>query len=162
MLARALLFVLGSVLAPMAARAQIADPEAFVRRLYASISVPSGSGAFNQEFMLAKENRADYFTAKLVMLLDANDRISDRNGGIGCIDFNFLVDGNDSDDAEVKRTLRIAPAKASGAASAVEARFTNFKRPNRLRFSFVRDGARWKISDIESSGNWRLSTFRCR
>lgn len=140
----------------------ISDPEAFIKRIYASLAVPSGAGRFNQEFILAKANRSDFFTPKLVALLDADDRMSARNGGIGCIDFNLFVSGNDSDDAEVRRTLRVKATAAPGDTSIVEARYTNFKRPSLFRFTFERDGSRWKISDIQSGDSWRLSTFRCR
>lgn len=139
-----------AVLTCFAAGVRAAEtPEAIVRGIYA------GGGAKSSiDRIRTAANRGAYFQPALVRLFDANDREE-------CIDFGLYIDGQDFDEKEIARSLRIEP-KLDGERATVDARFTSFGKPNHYRYDFVRSGETWKIADIASlSGGWRLSSTRC-
>lgn len=126
-------------------------PETIVRGIYAGGLTQSSIGRLR-----APENRARYFQPGLVRLFAADDKTENL-----CIDFAITSSGNDYDDREIARTLRIE-TKAGDNRAAVDVRFRNFGKPNHIRYDFVRVGELWKIGDIASlSHRWRLSKLRC-
>lgn len=56
-----------------------------------------------------------------------------------------IVPGNDYDDAEVMRTLKVAP----GSGSAYKVSFTNFGEAHRVIYTFEKQGGNWRISDVD-------------
>lgn len=134
-----------------AGAASAETPETIVRGIYAGGLTQSSIGRLR-----APENRARYFQPGLVRLFAADDKTENL-----CIDFAITSSGNDYDDKEIARTLRIEP-KAGDNRAAVDVRFRNFGEANHIRYDFVRAGERWKIADIASlSHRWRLSKLRC-
>ncbi|WP_332685944.1 hypothetical protein [Bosea sp. (in: a-proteobacteria)] len=101
--------------------------------------------------------RSRYFQPALVRLFDANDRDE-------CIDFGLHINGQDFDEAEIARSLRLQ-TRQDGDRAAVDARFRSFGKANHFRFDFQRSGDAWKIADIASltpDARWRLSAVPCR
>ncbi|MCV9938059.1 YbjP/YqhG family protein [Boseaceae bacterium BT-24-1] len=141
-------FLLGAL---VAGTASAETPEAIVRGIYAGGLTQSSIGRLR-----SPENRARYFQPGLVKLLVADDRTENL-----CIDFAITGSGQDYDDNEITRTLRIE-SKADSNRAAIDVRFRNFGEPNHIRYDFVRAGELWKIADIASlSHRWRLSKLRC-
>ncbi len=108
---------------------------------------------------LLPENR-DRFTGPAKDLLDASDGAWKERQYI-CIDFSISVDGQDYDQAEIARTLKL-DEKTSGDNAAVTASFKLFGEDRRIEWMMADEGGAWKVADIVSlTGGWKLSEFTC-
>lgn len=106
------------------------------------------------------EAQRHHFTDPLRRQLDLNDQIRDT-GDVGCIDFSFVVSGQDSDDEEVARTVQFSE-QVAGESATVVASFTNFGWPVEVEWNLRRGEGGWKIADVASTADgWRLSEFDC-
>lgn len=134
----------------LACAAQAQTPQAIVEGIYAG-----GLTRSSMDRMRLPANRVRHFQPGLVRLLAANDRED-------CIDFALTSDGNNYDEAEIMRTIRMETRTEENRAS-VDVRFMSLGKPNHYRYEFERAGDSWKIADIASlgEGNWRLSQTRC-
>jgi hypothetical protein len=56
-----------------------------------------------------------------------------------------IIPGNDFDDTEVLRTLKVAP----GSGSTYEARFTSFGEPHTVTYTFEKQRGQWRITKVE-------------
>ena len=136
------------VLLTAAAPAHAGPAADVVAYLYAHIDAP---------FEAAERDR---FTGPARALLDANDALWEE-GQEACLDFSFVVDGQDWDDGEIAGSLALTEA-VDGDAAVVTARFTNFGETHTLDWTLARDGGVWRIADVASpAGAWRLSTLTC-
>lgn len=135
----------------VAGAASAETPETTVRGIYAG---GLAQGSFSR--LRSPANRAQYFQPNLVKLFAADDRSENL-----CIDFAITSSGQDYDEKEIIRTLRIETQATDNRAS-VNVRFRNLGEANHIRYDFVRAGEFWKIADIASlSHRWRLSKLRC-
>lgn len=105
----------------------------------------------------------DRFTGPAKKLFDLNDKMPE--GEIGCIDFGPGIDGQDYDDATIKKTLKLAE-EVSGDQATVTARFTLFPEGDdakrEIQWLMVNEGGKWKIADIVSvTSGWKLSELEC-
>lgn len=103
------------------------------------------------------------FTGPAKKLFDLNDKMPE--GEIGCIDFGPGIDGQDYDDATIKKTLKLAE-EVSGDQATVTARFTLFPEGDdakrEIQWVMVSEGGKWKIADIVSvTSGWKLSELEC-
>lgn len=102
----------------------------------------------------------DRFTGKARVYLDANDKAWEENEEV-CLDFSVVVDGQDYDDAELARTLKLEEMTGADG-TVVIARFTLFGEPRAIEWTLVEEGGAWKVADITAPANgWRLSEFTC-
>ncbi|MCB8838188.1 YbjP/YqhG family protein [Aurantimonas sp. VKM B-3413] len=82
-------------------------------------------------------------------------------GEESCLDFSFVFDGQDFDEAEVAKTLKLDGAM-KGDAAVVTADFKNFGQAQELIWTLRQDKGAWKVADIESViGEWTLGGL-CR
>lgn len=99
-------------------------------------------------------------------VLEQSDKMSNGGEEVGCIDFGLAVDGQDYDDAEIARTLKLNE-KIDGDNAAVTASFTLFQGGDdtagrQVEWTLKRVGIDWKVSDISSAtSDWKLSEFDC-
>ena len=105
----------------------------------------------------------DRFTGPAKKLFDLNDKMPE--GEIGCIDFGPGIDGQDYDDATIKKTLKLAE-EVSGDQATVTARFTLFPEGDdsarEIQWVLAKEGGKWKIADIVSvASGWKLSELEC-
>ncbi len=105
----------------------------------------------------------DRFTGPAKKLFDLNDKMPE--GEIGCIDFGPGIDGQDYDDATIKKTLKLAE-DVSGDQATVTARFTLFPEGDdsarEIQWVLAKEGGKWKIADIVSvASGWKLSELEC-
>ena len=105
----------------------------------------------------------DRFTGPAKKLFDLNDKMPE--GEIGCIDFGPGIDGQDYDDATIKKTLKLAE-DVSGDQATVTARFTLFPEGDdsarEIQWVLAKEGGKWKIADIVSvTSGWKLSELEC-
>lgn len=108
---------------------------------------------------LATENR-DRFAGKAKDVLDAADKEADSDNG-PCIDFMPSVDGQDFDDEELKKSLKLSGAMA-GDSGSVQATFKQFGEDATIFWTLEKVGDEWKVSDIDSPKNdWKLSGIDC-
>jgi hypothetical protein len=96
---------------------------------------------------------------------EQNDALS-SDGDAGCIDWVLAIDGQDYDDATLKRTLKLDET-ANGDEAEVTATFTLFPSgedtAREIIWSLKEVDGDWKISDIESKTNdWTLSELDCQ
>ena len=83
-------------------------------------------------------------------------------GEESCIDFSFVFDGQDYDEAAVAASLKLSEDKQGADASVVTADFTNFDESQEVVWTMKQVGGAWKVADVESpSGEWTLGDL-CR
>ena len=99
---------------------------------------------------IVQENTAafeDYASAELKALLAKDEQLAGDE--IGCIDYDFVIQGQDYDAESIKKTLKI---KALDKES-VEAKFTNFD-PTTVIYKFACTENQCEITDLlEEDGN---------
>ena len=109
------------------------SPEQIVRKFYDAYQQPS-----------VQENTAafeDYASAELKALLAKDEQLAGDE--IGCIDYDFVIQGQDYDAESIKKTLKI---KALDKES-VEAKFTNFD-PTTVIYKFAYTENQCEITDL--------------
>ena len=109
------------------------SPEQIVRKLYDAYQQPS-----------VQENTAafeDYASAELKALLAKDEQLAGDE--IGCLDYDFVIQGQDYDAESIKKTLKI---KALDKES-VEAKFTNFD-PTTVIYKFACTENQCEITDL--------------
>ncbi len=86
----------------------------------------------------------------------------DLSAESGCIGFSFVFNGQDFDEAEVARTLKLAEEPGADGAQAVTARFDNFGQPQEVVWTMRQTEGAWKVADVtiafEGDDDWTLST----
>ena len=109
------------------------SPVQIVQKLYDAYQQPS-----------VQENTAlfeDYASAELKALLAKDEQLAGDE--IGCIDYDFVIQGQDYDAESIKKTLKI---KALDKES-VEAKFTNFD-PTTVIYKFACTENQCEITDL--------------
>ena len=109
------------------------SPAQIVQKLYDAYQQPS-----------VQENTAafeDYASAELKALLAKDEQLAGDE--IGCIDYDFVIQGQDYDAESIKTTLKI---KALDKES-VEAKFTNFD-PTTVIYKFACTENQCEITDL--------------
>ena len=109
------------------------SPAQIVQKLYDAYQQPS-----------VQENTAafeDYASAELKALLAKDEQLAGDE--IGCIDYDFVIQGQDDDAESIKKTLKI---KALDKES-VEAKFTNFD-PTTVIYKFACTENQCEITDL--------------
>ena len=109
------------------------SPEQIVRKFYDAYQQPS-----------VQENTAafeDYASAELKALLAKDEQLAGDE--IGCLDYDFVIQGQDYDAESIKKTLKI---KALDKES-VEAKFTNFD-PTTVIYKFACTENQCEITDL--------------
>ena len=109
------------------------SPAQIVQKLYDAYQQPS-----------VQENTAafeDYASAELKVLLAKDEQLAGDE--IGCIDYGFVIQGQDYDAESIKKTLKI---KALDKES-VEAKFTNFD-PTTVIYKFACTENQCEITDL--------------
>ena len=114
-------------------------PQAIVQALYA----PYAAGKDPADS--AEDAIRRYAAPGLKRLIDKDNACMKREQGICNIDFDFLIAGQDGAPSHLKIT-EDAPTKQG---QVVHALFDN-GGPVEVRFHFVRQGAAWKIDDVEN------------
>ncbi|WP_314064247.1 DUF3828 domain-containing protein [Cardiobacterium hominis] len=109
------------------------SPAQIVQKLYDAyqqLSVQENTAAFE-----------DYASAELKALLAKDEQLAGDE--IGCIDYDFVIQGQDYDAESIKKTLKI---KALDKES-VEAKFTNFD-PTTVIYKFACTENQCEITDL--------------
>jgi hypothetical protein len=134
-----LTLLLSALLLGPASAQPAADPIGPVKRLYA-VSDP---------------REAKVYSKRLQSLFAADARRA--KGEIGNLDFDFTVNGQDTED-NFKRTLRFEAGAAGPERASVKVSFRNFE-PQILQYDLVRENGRWAIDEVRSLGKdkWVLS-----
>ncbi len=143
----AALFAIVAVLGGMASATTITDPEAFVKDVYRRLKAGEARGARSY---IPPE---DIYTPRLSRLF-AEDR---KRAGkeVGCIDFLFWINGQDSDLQDIRVARQPGPDEDH---LIVVAKFKN-ETPQELHFQFQRIKGKWLLDEVESLGDekWVLS-----
>ncbi len=129
------------------AATNIADPEQFVRDVYA-------------KFQKDPDNYTepnDVYTPRLAALFAADRADGEKGGGVGRLDWDAWVNGQ----AVNLRDIAVSSRKDEFRSDRriVTATMTNFGKPARVYFYFERLNGRWLIDDIRWPGpdGWTLS-----
>ena len=110
------------------------SPEQIVQKLYDAYFQPS-----------VQENSAtfeDYASAELKALFAKDEKLA--GGEIGCIDYDFIIQGQDYEAEEIKRTLKIKTLDNHR----VEAKFQNFNTPATVIYQFACTENQCQITDL--------------
>jgi hypothetical protein len=142
---RHLLLALAVLLCAAPARAQPADdPVALITAIYKVYQSSSDNPGYENPY-----------SKRLQALLDADAKATPK-GDSGTIDWDVFVNGNDWE----LTNLRITLERKSATRAEVRARFNNFKEPEDMLFSLIREDGRWVVDDIAATkkgGRWTMS-----
>ena len=89
-------------------------------------------------------NISSLFTRDFNLVLAHENKASETNSEVACIDYDYIIQGQDFDAKEIKRTLKIK-ALPNGR---VEAQFNNFDSKNIVHYVLTCQNNRCLIDDI--------------
>jgi hypothetical protein len=147
----ALLILVWSAVSAPAATPPITNPVNFVTEVY-------------QHFVKAQTDHYDYsapediYTVRLKKLIQ--DDVKRAKGEVGCLDFDFWVNGQDWTITK----LSVTSGPAGKDQWTVVAKFRNLGDPEEIHFDFRRIEQRWLLDDVHSvtDPRWTLSEIlRC-
>ena len=131
--ALAVLFVL--CFAGVAAAQTRADPVAYVQAIYARYQHNNPPAWYDQNY-----------SARLRKLVDSDQKEAKANGDAGKFDWDPIINAQDWKLSGLKVTL----VSKSGDTATVDAAFINLGSKQRIRFTLVRENAKWAIDDIQA------------
>jgi hypothetical protein len=82
----------------------------------------------------------------LKALYKKDQACSRKSGGVCALDFDFVIDGQDFQIADVK----VGPTQITGATAEVIVTFKNFDTPNVNTYHFIKEGGLWVVDDVEN------------
>lgn len=128
------------------AATRIVDPKAFVTEVYNKYV---RSQSTHKEY----EPPEDIYTDRLAKLIQ-DDR-KKAHGEVGCLDFDFWVDGQDF----TITNLKITEGAASSDRKTVIASFRNLDANEEIHFEFRQTAGRWLLDEVRSVKKpaWTLS-----
>ena len=88
----------------------------------------------------------DYASAEIKALFAKDEKLAD--GEMGCIDYDFIIQGQDYDAASIKRTLKIKTLDKN----TVAATFKNFDEPTTVTYQFDCTTGKCQITDLLEPG----------
>ena len=93
------------------------------------------------------------FSKRLQALIDKDEK--EAQGGVGRIDWDVFIDGQDWKLTE----LKITPASQTPSQAQVRATFKNFDKPSDMLFDLVLEEGHWRIDDIQKTlkPRWTMS-----
>jgi len=107
------------------------------------------------------EREADRFTGAARQTLERHEAAA-AGGDMGCLDFSFIIDGQDFDDGELAETLALTSAPAADNRVEVTARFTVFGQAQAIVWTVAETPEGWKIADVASPAGRRRLAELCR
>ena len=130
----------------LVAASRIDDPKSFVTEVY-------------RRYAAAQSTHSDYtapediYTPRLGKLIRDDRRKA--KGEVGCLDFDFWVNGQDWTISNVT----ITRADEGQERTTVIAKFVNLGDPEEIHFDFRRNAGRWLLDDVHSvlAHRWTLS-----
>ena len=134
-----------SAVVMLTAATRIDDPKTFVTEVYKRYVAAQKGHEYS-----APE---DIYTARLAKLI-RDDRRKAR-GEVGCLDFDFWVNGQDW----VIKDLAVTSEDPGPDRKTVVAKFLNTGDPQEIHLEFQRVGGRWLLDDVRSlkGEKWTLS-----
>jgi hypothetical protein len=126
---------------------KVDDPEAFVRDVYKRYSAGKDYTA-----------PSGFYTPRLKALFVRDEKWA--KGEVGCIEFDFWVNGQDYQLKNVRATSR--PVAGHPDRTEVVATFLNLGTANEIHFDFQQIAGKWLLDDVHSVGGaladrWTLS-----
>src|SRR5580700_8124822 len=116
---------------------QVNDPQAFVTEIYKRFSASqAGSGDYTPP--------ADFYTPRLKALFVRDEKWA--KGEVGCLDFDFWVNGQDYQLKNVRVNSR--PVADHPDRVLVIATFLNLGTMNEIHFDFQRIAEKWLLDDV--------------
>lgn len=136
---------LSSVVA-LPAATRIDDPKTFVTEVYRRLIETQSKGHSYDE-------PDDIYTARLAKLI--RDDRKKAKGEVGCLDFDFWVNGQDWELSN----LAVTSTDDGPDRKTVIAKFRNLGNPEEIHFDFRRSAGRWQLDDVHSlsAPPWTLS-----
>ncbi len=129
------------------ARAQVnarePDPAVWLRQIYDLYRRAEKSSALEGQ---ASDELIVKRASKSLAALFRRNRDCEVASGICALDWDFVIDGQDSELSNIK----VGPAVVADDKATVTATFRNFKEADVNVYFFVREGGQWKVDDIET------------
>ncbi|MBL8590971.1 MAG: DUF3828 domain-containing protein [Methylobacteriaceae bacterium] len=130
------------------AQAQSGDPAAIVREAWRIEMASIESYEKDLPTKLASPweaaHRRKLFTARIVRLLEADDTDKKREGGVGRLDFDPFLNGQDGTIADP----RFAVTRQAGETASVRVTFRNGALKTVIDVAVRREAGAWRIDDI--------------
>lgn len=113
------------------------------------------------EVSMFDDDTSGFAGGSLAAFLEENRTLAATQDGMGCLGFDPVIDGQDFDDNELKRTLKLAE-RIDGDGAFVTATFLLFGQPRTINWTLQRIDGKWLATDIASPDNgWRISDMAC-
>ena len=138
-----LAFILGFVLAGSASAKSVdGDPVTLITAIYKTYQAETDQPGLPH-----------VFSKRLQALIDKDEK--EAEGGVGRIDWDVFIDGQDWKLTE----LKITPLSQTPSQAQVRATFKNFDKPSDLLFGLVLEDGHWRIDDIPKTlkPRWTMS-----
>jgi hypothetical protein len=136
-----LAFILGFVLAGSASAKSVdSDPVTLITEIY-------------KTYETEQAELPHVFSKRLQALIDKDEK--EAEGGVGRIDWDVFIDGQDWKLTE----LKITPVSQTPSQAQVRATFKNFDKPSDLLIDLVLEDGHWRIDDIQKTlkPRWTMS-----
>lgn len=113
------------------------------------------------EVSMFDDDTSGFAGGSLGAFLDENRKLAVAQDGMGCLGFDPVIDGQDFDDNELKRTLKLEE-NIDGDGAFVTATFLLFGEPRTINWTLQRIDGKWLATDIASPANgWKISDMAC-
>lgn len=145
------LVLLVLALSATAAAAAPQSAEAFLKDIYAHYGnddKKSGAGVLIDTTAQLRR----YFTADLVAMIDADEKVAAKHGDVPSLDGDPFIDAQDWDITDL--VVHMDSETATRAKATVT--FRNFKKPDTVHLDLVQTPKGWRISDIF----WKSGSLR--
>jgi hypothetical protein len=98
-------------------------------------------------------NLSHVYSKRLQALIDKDEK--EAQGGVGRIDWDVFIDGQDWQLSE----LKIVPVSKSATHAVLRATFKNFDHPSNMLFDLILEDGHWRIDDIQKTlkPRWTMS-----
>lgn len=125
------------------------SPEEIVRKLYSNYTEPQDDNRTLVDF-------GDYASDELKALLAKDEQLA--GGELFCIDYDFIIQGQDYDVEEIKRTLKIKTQDKDS----VVVTFKNMMPMSTVVYKFDCTQGKCKITDLleKHEGDAKASSFK--
>lgn len=113
------------------------------------------------EVSMFDDDTSGFTAGSLAAFLDENRKLAVAQDGMGCLSYDPVIDGQDFDDNELKRTLKLEE-NIDGDGAFVTATFLLFGQPRTINWTLQRIDGKWFATDIASPANgWKISDMAC-
>ena len=131
------------------------SPHDVVAAIYARETIEEAKPSRGGTAFTASSVRTRYFSARFNRLLAWGDRQAEREQGVGPLEFDPVISGQDGKLTKIEIKLDSETPDSA----VVSAHFLNFGEPTVVTYDLVRENGGWAVDDIKGrieKDNWSV------